>query len=120
MIHLVGIDKGPVMDWTNDLGLDEHYRKVEEMSGSTIQGTIEWSSWRSQMQLCDLLEWRSWNGPSGQVDHWGQDPWWKQGHIEYIRDTFWGVHTPSNKPTNSSSGTQVTIPRYFKFRRLLH
>ena len=23
----------------------------------------------NQMQLCDLLEWRSWNGPSGQVDH---------------------------------------------------
>ena len=27
MAHLVGIDKGPVMDWTNDTGLDEHYRK---------------------------------------------------------------------------------------------
>ena len=21
------------------------------------------------MQLCDLLEWRSWYGPSGQMDH---------------------------------------------------
>ena len=41
MSHLVGIDKGPVMDWTNDSGLDE--MKVEEMSGSTIQRTIEWS-----------------------------------------------------------------------------
>ena len=39
------------------------------MSGSTIQRTTEWSDGRSQMQLCDLLEWRSWNGPSGQVDH---------------------------------------------------
>ena len=27
MSHIVGIDKGPVMDWTNDTGLDEHYRK---------------------------------------------------------------------------------------------
>ena len=26
-MHLVGIDKGPVMDWTNDSGLDERYRK---------------------------------------------------------------------------------------------
>ena len=24
MAHLVGIDKGPVMDWTNDAGLDKH------------------------------------------------------------------------------------------------
>ena len=44
MTHLVGIDKGPVMDWTNDSGLGEQYRKVEEMSGSTIQRTPEWSS----------------------------------------------------------------------------
>ena len=27
MAHLIGIDKGPVMDWTNDSGLDECYRK---------------------------------------------------------------------------------------------
>ena len=27
MTRLVGIDKGPVMDWTNDLGLGEQYRK---------------------------------------------------------------------------------------------
>ena len=27
MMHLVGIDKGPVMDWTNDSGLGERYRK---------------------------------------------------------------------------------------------
>ena len=27
MAHLIGIDKGLVMDWTNDLGLDECYRK---------------------------------------------------------------------------------------------
>ena len=27
MTHLVGIDKGPVMDWTNDIGLGERYRK---------------------------------------------------------------------------------------------
>ena len=27
MMHLVGIDKGPLMEWTNDLGLGERYRK---------------------------------------------------------------------------------------------
>ena len=26
-MHLVGIDKGPVMEWTNDSGLGESYRK---------------------------------------------------------------------------------------------
>ena len=67
MTHLVGIDKGPVMDWTNDSELGEQYRKWKKMSGSTIQGTTQCSSRTSHMQLCDLLEWRSWNGSSGQV-----------------------------------------------------
>ena len=26
-MHLVGIDKGPVMEWANDSGLGERYRK---------------------------------------------------------------------------------------------
>ena len=30
MMHLVGIDKGPVMDWTNDSGLGERYRKLKK------------------------------------------------------------------------------------------
>ena len=27
MMHLVGIDKGPVMDWTNDIGLGDVIRE---------------------------------------------------------------------------------------------
>ena len=27
MAHLVGMDKGPVLDWTDDNGLMEHFRK---------------------------------------------------------------------------------------------
>ena len=27
MAHLVGIDKGPVLDWTDDNSLMEHFRK---------------------------------------------------------------------------------------------
>ena len=38
MTHLVGIDKGPVMDWTNDIGLGEKYREMEETGRSTLQG----------------------------------------------------------------------------------
>ena len=43
-MHLVGIDKGPVMDWTNDMGLGERYRKVEEMCRGAIQGATKHSS----------------------------------------------------------------------------
>ena len=45
MTHLVGIDKGPVMDWTNDLGLDECYRKwkkqVEVLFKGPLNGVME-------------------------------------------------------------------------------
>ena len=62
MAHLVGIDKSPVMDWTNDSGLDERYRKVEETHGSTIQRPTECSLRASQMQLC---------GPTGvEITEW--------------------------------------------------
>ena len=45
MSHLVGIDKGPVMDWTNDTGLDECYRKwkksVEVLFSGPLNGVAE-------------------------------------------------------------------------------
>ena len=40
MAHLVGIDKGPVMDWTNDSGLDEHYRKWKKQVEVLFKGPL--------------------------------------------------------------------------------
>ena len=40
MAHLVGIDKGPVMDWTNDSGLDECYRKWKERVEVLFKGPL--------------------------------------------------------------------------------
>ena len=88
MTHLVGIDKGPVMDRTNDLGLDEQYRKwkkwVEVLFKGPLNGVMEGVK-------CNYVVY--WSGDHG-MDHWGQDSWWKQGHVEYILDTFWGIHNP--------------------------
>ena len=33
MVHMVGIDKGPILDWTDDNGLMECYRKWEVKGG---------------------------------------------------------------------------------------
>ena len=41
MTHLVGIDKGPVMEWTNDLELGEKYRKWKKCVENTIQGATQ-------------------------------------------------------------------------------
>ena len=31
MAHLAGIDKGPVLDWTDNNGLMEHFRKWKKV-----------------------------------------------------------------------------------------
>ena len=40
MTHLVGIDKGPVMDWTNDIGLGERYRKWKKRVEVLFKGPL--------------------------------------------------------------------------------
>ena len=40
MAHLVGIDKGPVMDWTNDSGLDECHRKWKKRVEVLLLGPL--------------------------------------------------------------------------------
>ena len=40
MAHLAGIDKGPEMDWTNDNGLDERYRKWKKKVEVLFKGPL--------------------------------------------------------------------------------
>ena len=40
MTHLVGIDKGPVLDWTNDIGLAERYRKWKKRVEVLFKGPL--------------------------------------------------------------------------------
>ena len=40
MTHLVRIDKGPVMDWTNDIGLGERYRKWKKRVEVLFKGPL--------------------------------------------------------------------------------
>ena len=69
MAHLVGIDKGPVMDWTNDSGLDEHYRKWKKVVEVLFLGPLSEASDAVKCNDVDLLEWRSGYGPCRQMDY---------------------------------------------------
>ena len=40
MTHLAGIDKGPVMDWTKDIGLGERYRKWKKHVAVLFKGQL--------------------------------------------------------------------------------
>ena len=121
MTHLVGIDKGPVMDWTNDSGLDEWYRKWKIMSGRVLfkgplNGVMEGVK-------CNYVVY--WNGDHGMdlVDKWTTEAKIYDENKDTL-NTYWThfeqyIHPQTNRII-ASSGTQVTIPRYSKFRRLSH
>ena len=61
MTHLVGIDKGPVMDWTNDSGLDERYRKwkkqVEVLFKGPLNAVAEELSATTSSTGVEIMEW---------------------------------------------------------------
>ena len=40
MTHVAGIDKGPILDWTNDNGLDECYRKWKKRVKVLFKGPL--------------------------------------------------------------------------------
>ena len=81
MTHLVAIDKGPVMDWTNDLGLDEWYRKwkkqVEVLFKGPLNGVME-------AVKCNYVIY--WSGDHGMdlVDKWTTEAKIRDGNKETL------------------------------------
>ena len=67
MAYLVGIDKGPVIDWTNDPGLDEHYRKWKKWVEVLFKGPL---SEANEAIKCNYMIY--WSGDHGTdlVDKW--------------------------------------------------
>ena len=68
MSHVVGIDKGPVVDWTNDSGLDEqHYRKWKKQVEVLFKGPLNEVT---ETVKCNYVIY--WSGDHGMdlVDKW--------------------------------------------------
>ena len=66
-MHLVGIDKGPVMDWTNDIGLGERYRKWKKWVEVLFKGPLNTVA---EGVKCNYIIY--WSGDHGMelVDKW--------------------------------------------------
>ena len=85
MSHLVGIDKGPVMDWTNDTGLDECYRKwkkrVEVLFRKPLNGVTE-------AVKCNYMIY--WSGDHGMdlVEKWTTEVEIHEGNKDTL-NTYW-------------------------------
>ena len=98
MSHLVGIDKGPVMDWTNDLRLDEHYRKWKKQVEVLFKGPLNGVT---DAVKCNYIIY--WNGDHGMdlVDKWTTEGKITDGNKDTL-NTYWGkfeeyIHPQTNK-----------------------
>ena len=67
MAHMAGIDKGPVMDWTNDSGLDEHYRKWKKKVEVLFKGPLNTAG---DQVKCNYIVYWSGDHRMDLVDKW--------------------------------------------------
>ena len=98
MAHLVGIDKGPVMDWTNDSGLDECYRKWEKQVEVLFKGPLNGVN---DAVKCNYIIY--WSGDHGMdlVDKWTTEDKITDGNKDTL-NTYWEkfeeyIHPQTNK-----------------------
>ena len=98
MAHLVGIDKGPVMDWTNDSGLDEHYRKWKNQVEVLFLGPLNGVN---EAVKCNYIIYWSGNHGMDLVDKWTTEGSINDGNKNTLK-TYWGkfeeyIHPKTNK-----------------------
>ena len=98
MAHLVGINKGPVMDWTNDSGLDECYRKWKKWLEVLFKGLL---SELTDAVKCNYVIY--WSGDHGMdlVDKWTTEKSITDGNKNNLK-TYWDkfeeyIHPKTNK-----------------------
>ena len=98
MAHLVGIDKGPVMDWTNDSGLDECYRKWKKQVEVLFKGPLNGVN---ESVKCNYVIY--WSGDHGMdlVDKWTTEHLINGGNKDTLQ-IYWDrfeayIHPKSNK-----------------------
>ena len=98
MAHLVGINKGPVMDWTNDSGLDEHFRKWKKQLEILFKGPL--SELTDAVKCNYVIYWSSDQGMD-LVDKWTTERSINDGNKNNLK-TYWDkfeeyIHPKTNK-----------------------
>ena len=98
MSHPVGIDKGPVMDWTNDSGLDEHYKKWKKRVEVLFKGPLNEAT--AAVKCNCVIYWRGDHGMD-LVDKWTTEGKITEENKETL-NTYWTkfeeyIHPQMNK-----------------------
>ena len=115
MAHLTGIDKGPEMEWTNDNGIDECYRKwkkkVEVLFKGPLNSTVDDIK-------CNYIIY--WSGDHGMdlVDKWENE-----GKIDDTNRnalaTYWNLFEEYIHPQTNQLIAVVELKRLFQGTMIL-
>ena len=110
MSHLVGIDKGPVMDWTNDSGLDEHYRKWKKQVEILFKGPLNEVA---EAVKCNYIIY--WSGDHGMdlVDKWTTESKINE-EIKEVVKTYWDRFDEYEHPQTNKLIAVVELKRLFQ------
>ena len=110
MAHLVGIDKGPVMDLTNDTELDECYRKWKKRLEVLFLGPL---SEATDAVKCNYVIY--WSGDHGMdlVDKWTTEGKINDGNKETL-NTYWKQFEEYIHPQTNQLIAVVELKRLFQ------
>ena len=110
MSHLVGIDKGPVMDWTNESALDEHYRKWKKRVEVLFKGPL---NGLTEAVKCNYIIY--WSGDHGMdlVDKWTTENKINDGNKETLK-TYWDRFDEYMHPQTNKLIAVVELKRLFQ------
>ena len=110
MTHLVGIDKGPVMDWTNDMGLGERYRKWKKCVEVLFKGPLNAVA---EGVKCNYIIY--WSGDHGMelVDKWTIEGKINDGNKEQ-QNTYWTQFENYIHPQTNQLLAVVELKRLFQ------
>ena len=110
MTHLVGIDKGPVMEWTNDSGLRERYRKWKKHVEVLFKGPLNNVAHGVK---CNYIIY--WSGDHGMdlVDKWTAEGKINDGNKEQL-NTYWTQFENYIHPQTNQLIAVVELKRLFQ------
>ena len=109
-MHLVGIDKGPVMDWKNDMALGERYRKWKKCVEVLFKGPLNTVG---EAVKCNYIIY--WSGDQGMelVDKWTAEGKINDGNKEQ-QGTYWTQFESYIHPETTQLLAVVELKRLFQ------
>ena len=110
MADIAGINKDPVKDWTNDNGLDEHYRKWKKKVEVLFKGPLNAAN---DSVKCNYIVY--WSGDHGMdlVDKWEAEAKITDGN-KNTQQTYWDLFEEYIHPQTNQLIAVVELQRLFQ------